>query len=42
MIKDYPAQKTNDCKRDYFLRLLCSIAKAKAINLTGPKHYKFC
>lgn len=27
--KDYPIQKTNDRKRDYFLRLLSSITKAK-------------
>lgn len=42
MIKDYPAQKTNDCKWDYFLQLLSSIAKAEVINLTGPNHDKFC
>lgn len=27
--KDYPIQKNNDHKRDYFLRLLSSIIKAK-------------
>lgn len=42
MIKDYPAQKPIDCKRDYFLMLLSSIAEAKVINLTSPNHYKFC
>lgn len=41
MIKDYPAQKTNDCKWDYFLQLLSSVAKAEVINLTGPNHCKF-
>lgn len=42
MMKDYPEQKTNDCKQDYFLRLLSSIVKAEIINLIGPNHYKFC